>query len=320
MNEAPQPRVSVIVPAHDEARFVGACIASIRATRWPADALEVIVIDNRSQDDTAEAAARAGAAVIRDQSTSIGAVRNVGLQAARHEYLAYVDADCTVPPTWLASAVRLLESDLSVGAVGGPCIAPAEGSWVERALAPVRLSWSGSRVADSLATSSFVARTALLRELGGFNEKLASGEDSEMSARLRQRGLTLRSLADCCVVHYGYPDTWMAFLRKQIWHGSSHLEARTGLDLTLLLSHLALLGLVVLAAAVPLAFVDLRAGLLAALFATAALALPALVYSAKRTVQAAGAPRAIFRWGLLGIAYFVGRALGLARNYWRRLT
>ena len=320
MNQTSRPPVSVVVPAHDEARFVGACIASIRATQWPAESLEIIVVDNRSQDDTAEVAARAGATVIRDTSTTIGAVRNVGLRAARHEYLAYVDADCTVSATWISGALRLLESDPSIGAVGGPCIAPAEGSWVERALAPVRLSWSGARMADSLATSSFVARTALLRELGGFNEQLASGEDSEMSARLRQHGLTLRSLADCCVVHYGYPGTWMAFLRKQIWHGSSHLEARTGLDLTLLLSHLALLGLVVLAVAVPLAFVDLRTGLLAALFATAALAVPALAYSAKRAVQAAGAPRAIFRWALLGIAYFVGRALGLARNYWRRLT
>ena len=320
MNDTSRPRVSVVVPAHDEARFVAACIASIRATQWPSESLEIIVVDNRSRDDTAEVAARAGAIVIRDQSTSIGAVRNVGLGAARYEYLAYVDADCTVPDTWLSAAIGLMESDKTIGAVGGPCIAPVEGSWVERGLAPTSLSWSGTRVAESLATSSFIARTGVLRDLGGFNEKLASGEDSEMSSRLRQRGLTLRSLADCCVVHYGYPATWMAFLRKQIWHGSSHLDARTGIDLTLLLSHTALLGVLALIASIPLALFSWRIGAFAALLGVAAVGAPSLVYALKRFAQATGSPLAIFRWWLLGIAYFLGRAIGLAGNYWRRIT
>jgi glycosyltransferase involved in cell wall biosynthesis len=315
------PSVSVIVPAHNEAAFIGRCIASIRGTRWPAELLEIIVVDNRSTDRTAELARGAGARVIQQDSGRIGAIRNAGLKAAGGDVVAFVDGDCTVRETWLHAAVELLHQDARVGAVGGPCLSPREGTWVERSLAPDRLDWNGVRPAESLATSSFISRSALLKQVGMFNEHLLSGEDDEMSRRIREQGFLLYSASACHVVHYGYPASWLAVLGKQMWHGSNQLETRAGLDPTLWISHLFLLATVAVAALVPLlaaAPSPLRwAGVIASI---GAWCIGPGFFVAKKLRRDPWTGVQIGRWFLVGIAYFAGRSIGLLQNYWRKLT
>ncbi|EQD29830.1 Glycosyl transferase, family 2 domain protein, partial [mine drainage metagenome] len=123
--------VSVLIPAHNEEHFVAKCIASVVATGWPTDRLEILVIDHQSTDATATVARAAGARVISaERGKKIGAVRNVGLATAQGEFVAFVDADCTVPRTWLSSGIDILRSDQRVGAVGGgPALAPEDGTW-----------------------------------------------------------------------------------------------------------------------------------------------------------------------------------------------
>src|SRR5947209_970516 len=53
------PSVSVVIPGRDEARVIGKKIASVLAQGWPADRLQLIVVDDGSRDGTAEAARRA---------------------------------------------------------------------------------------------------------------------------------------------------------------------------------------------------------------------------------------------------------------------
>src|SRR5262249_31706996 len=146
--------------------------------------------------------------VIQQDTGPIGAVRNAGLKAARGAFIAYVDGDCTVARTWLSGAIALLEADHGVGAVGGPCLSPIDGTWVERSLASSRLCQRDVTRAEALATSSFVARRSLLQEVGLFDETLLSGEDDDMSRKIRSRGLALVSSPACHVIHYGYPRTW----------------------------------------------------------------------------------------------------------------
>src|SRR6185312_3212678 len=116
----------------------------------PRKQLEIWVIDNCSTDSTAEQARMAGAGVLHAPAGRIGAVRNVGLRAAKGEFVAYVDGDCEVPPTWLQTAVDLLQSDASTGAVGGPCLSPADGTWVQRSLAPSKTSSGVVRAAKAI--------------------------------------------------------------------------------------------------------------------------------------------------------------------------
>lgn len=316
-----KPLVSVVVPAHNEEDYIDSCIASVLSTGWPRDRLEIFVVDHSSTDATARRAQMAGAVVLHFSEGKIGAVRNAGLSAARGEFVAYVDGDCTVPSTWLQTAVGLLESDASIGAVGGPCLSPVRGTWVERSLAPSAISSGVIKRVQAIATSSFISRASLLRDTGGFDETLTSGEDDDMSNRIASRGLKLVSASDCHIVHHGYPPTWLGVLKKEMWHGSHHIEVRTRFDLTLILTFI----FIAASTAVPFLFAMtlLVPGLKIFYVLAANLFLqftPPLLLTLKRIRQSPRDWRLFLPLIAVGYAYFVGHGLGVLANLWRRIT
>lgn len=85
--------VSVIIPAFEEEATVGRSVAA--ALRHP-DVAEVIVVDDGSTDGTAEAAAAAGARLVRlDRNVGKAAALDAGVRAAKHDVLLFLDADVT---------------------------------------------------------------------------------------------------------------------------------------------------------------------------------------------------------------------------------
>ena len=320
-SKSTKPSVSVIIPAYNEEAHISACIASVFSTGWADDQLEVLVIDHSSTDSTANLARIAGADVLHISTGRIGAVRNAGLAAAKGEFVAYVDGDCTVPRTWLQAAITLLESDASIGAVGGPCLSPANGTWVERSLAPCEVSPGIIRCVKAIATSSFITRTSLLREAGGFDETLVSGEDDDMSNRIGLRGLTLVSDSDCYIVHHGYPQTWWNALKKEIWHGSHHIEVRTHFDLTLILTFIFLAASMALPALLAAASFIPEPPFLYTLAADLFLQFtPPFLLALKRIRQSRHDWRLILPLLAIGYAYFAGHGLGVLANLWQRAT
>ena len=318
---APRRLVSAILPAHNEQEFIAGCIASVFNCRHPTGLLEILVVDHASTDATKDLANRAGATVLELKGGRIGAVRNAGLRAARGEYVAFVDGDCLVPETWLRSAIRILESDASIGAVGGPCLSPNTGSWVERSLAPCYVRPGIVKRAKTLATSSFIARATLLKEIGQFDESLISGEDDDISNRIRQRGLELAWASDCHIIHNGYPRTLWEVVKKEIWHGSNHIEVRSGLDLTLALTMLFLL---TSAGALISLFIFLFGPSTTSLGALALNVLlqfaPPSLYALKQLKQSPRDWTLTLGFLLVGYAYFLGHSLGVLTNFWRRVS
>ena len=320
--ESSAPFVSVLIPARNEEKFIGRCVASVWATGWPADQLEILVIDHQSTDNTAAVAREAGARVISaDRGKKIGAVRNVGLIAAKGNFVAFVDADCTVPRTWLGSAINILASDPSVGAVGGgPALAPVDGTWVERCLAPTRRTSILCATACTLPTCSIVSRRELLCDLGYFNENVISGEDDDISNRIRERGLILIAAADCRVVHHGFARTLPQIVRKEIWHGSNHLEVRSGLDVTLGLTLLFLASSCVVLVCLSAVILRPRPLFLDALVGSLVLQLAPPGLFALKKLQRSGWPWLLSApMIIVGYAYFLGHAIGVLGNLRRRL-
>ena len=107
------PRISVVVPFHNNADVLGDCLVSI-AAQSHAD-LEVITVDDGSQDDGAAVAAAQAASdprfiVVRVDAGGPGYARNQGVRRARGEYLSFVDGDDVLPPDALERLLRSLES------------------------------------------------------------------------------------------------------------------------------------------------------------------------------------------------------------------
>jgi glycosyltransferase involved in cell wall biosynthesis len=111
--------VSVIVPARDAAPTLGRALASLEALELD-EPFEVIVVDDGSQDETAQIARdhRWVRLVENPQSMGPGAARNAGARAAQGSVLAFTDADCFPTPRWLARGLaQIAHADLVQGRV-----------------------------------------------------------------------------------------------------------------------------------------------------------------------------------------------------------
>jgi len=93
-------RISIIIPAYNEARTLPACLDAIAAQTIMPD--EVIVVDNNSSDKTTSIARKYPfVKVIRERKQGIAFARNAGFDVATGDLLARIDADTHIPPDWI---------------------------------------------------------------------------------------------------------------------------------------------------------------------------------------------------------------------------
>ncbi len=195
------PAVSVVVPARDEERTLGACLASILAQDAPGR-LEVIVVENGSRDGTravADAFARDDrrVRVIGSEARNQAEAMNDGIMAARGDVVARVDAHSRIAPDYLRRVVSALQRHRGAAGVGGPFL-PAGETAIERAVGAARSSPfgvgggygtdrdAGDHPVRSVQCGAYW-RDALL-DVGLFDPAMLFGEDEELNWRLTCRG------------------------------------------------------------------------------------------------------------------------------------
>jgi glycosyltransferase involved in cell wall biosynthesis len=111
-------RVSVVIPALDDATMLDRCLASLAAQRVPP--YEVVVVDNGSVDATVEVAERHGARVVSEPRRGIGSASSAGYSAAGGDVIARCDADSVLPPDWIERIGAAFVADPTLGALTGP--------------------------------------------------------------------------------------------------------------------------------------------------------------------------------------------------------
>ncbi|WP_026002900.1 glycosyltransferase family 2 protein [Rhodococcus sp. R1101] len=117
-------RLSIVVPAHNEERYIGQCLAALLAQR--SEIHEILVVDNNSTDRTAQIvdAVAAGDPLVRrivEERPGVAFARNAGFDAATGDLIGRIDADTRVRPEW-ARTVRTFfarEDTAAVGAISG---------------------------------------------------------------------------------------------------------------------------------------------------------------------------------------------------------
>lgn len=110
-------KISVIIPAYNEEKYIRTCLESLQKQEVPAD--EIIVVDNNSKDNTASVASSYGVRVITETKQGITPARNAGFNAASGDVLARCDADTIVPSDWIKKIKNHFEQENIGGLTGG---------------------------------------------------------------------------------------------------------------------------------------------------------------------------------------------------------
>jgi succinoglycan biosynthesis protein ExoA len=193
--------VTVVVPARNEEKFLGACLDSVLAQDYPA--LQVVVVDGDSSDGTADVVRTRMARddrveLVRNHRRNIPSSLNLAVEGACGRWLVRVDAHSTIGPGYVRTAVARLEEG-TWGGVGGRKDAVGR-TPAGRAIAVAMASRFGvgnstyhfgtiAQEVDHLPFGAYPVE--VVRRVGGWNEELTANEDFEFDHRLREAGLRL---------------------------------------------------------------------------------------------------------------------------------
>ncbi len=123
-----RPTVSIIVAARNEEKNIAGCLDSMAALTYPRELLDIVVVDDRSEDATARIVtdyahrfphirlitARPGTGTLQGKTNAV----TQGIEASSGDIILFTDADCAVPPGWVEGTVQYY-TDERIGLVAG---------------------------------------------------------------------------------------------------------------------------------------------------------------------------------------------------------
>lgn len=225
--------VSFIAVVFNEAKSIGKVHDSLQGLKLPPGTeIETIAIDGGSSDNSVEVANASGFdRVVELPGANIPVCRNAGIREAKGDWIAFVDGDCLLDDQWLIHASRLL-TKTSPLILGWPATPPHPGTWVQEAWYvhwmnknPALESEEGELVLKNegfrmITTRNMIFHREVADKIGGFNEALSTGEDTDFVFRATMSGITTWGLPALTSTHLGEPDTLRKFYRQQVWHAN----------------------------------------------------------------------------------------------------
>ena len=134
-----QSSVTVVVAAHNESEHIDACLSALAAQRYPSNRTEIVVVDDRSTDDTASRAGQwadriPGLRVVRVADARYPCPKknalDLGIRTSSGELILTTDADCRPPPSWIAATVRCFDAATGM-VIGYAPLIPANSGWLQ---------------------------------------------------------------------------------------------------------------------------------------------------------------------------------------------
>lgn len=215
------PAVSIIVPVYNAAETIAQCIDSLLVLNYPKDKHEIIVVNNRSDDNTLDLllSYTPKISILNEQKRGAAAARNLGVFHAKHPIVAFTDADCVVDRDWLIQLLKPLQKISECVACGGRNLSFPHAN---------RISTFGEAINDQgqalkerlpyLITMNMAVRKHTLLGLGCFDTHMIRAEDTDLSFRMLAENLQF-SYAETALVYHNNPSSLAALFIKGYQHG-----------------------------------------------------------------------------------------------------
>lgn len=220
--DAKWPKVSVVICSYNGSRTIRFCLEGVSRLCYPD--YEVIVVDDGSTDGLADIVRQYPVKLIQSENKGLSNARNVGLEAATGEIIAYLDDDACPTPYWLHFLVETFRCGKFAGA-GGPNIAPPGDADIADAVAhspggPIHVLLSDTE-AEHIPGCNMAFLTRSLRAVGGFDPLFRiAGDDVDLCWRLQARGWKL-GFSPAAVVWHKRRNSLRAYWRQQLNYGKA---------------------------------------------------------------------------------------------------
>jgi glycosyltransferase involved in cell wall biosynthesis len=230
------PTVSVIIPVRNGADLLRSCLAALLLQTYPAELVEVVIVDNASTEDLRPAMpADPRVRLLHEARPGSYAARNTGLAAATGTVLAFTDGDCVPDPAWLTEAVSVLRAQPRADMVGGAVTMffrgpePASGPELYEARHGFPQE-SYLRDQQFAVTANMLTWRDVVDRVGGFDGSLVSRGDADFGHRVAAAGLLQRYAPDAVVRHPARA-TWREVRDKtiRVSRGRRDVDSRDGL-------------------------------------------------------------------------------------------
>jgi GT2 family glycosyltransferase len=218
------PPVSIIILTFNGADYILPLLQSLTEQTYPADAMEIIVTDNASADDTVHLVRNHHPSVKLVQLESnlgFAAGNNQGLLHASHDLLVFLNQDTVCHPAFLKSLVKVMHEDCDIAACNPNIVTPSPPvlEAVDMSVVPPSLyvcdmspyGYGRNRTVNGrrliyprlLSGCAFIIRRKAIKKLGYlFDDRLwMYAEDSDLSLRLHNSGLRIAAARDSIVYH-----------------------------------------------------------------------------------------------------------------------
>jgi glycosyltransferase involved in cell wall biosynthesis len=214
------PKVSIIVPAYNAQDNMAQLIESLLNQKYTDDLLEIIIVDNNSNDQTRNIIRRFPVKLIeKSDIQSSYAARNEGIKNAAGDYLAFIDADCIATDYWLSEGVNAIISESADLAAGKVEFYFSKEKTAAEMYDSITQMQSQKTVTEkkAAATANIFVKASLFQRIGFFPE-VTSGADVTWTKKAAENGFKL-IYADKAIVKHPARNL-KQFLKKRFRTGA----------------------------------------------------------------------------------------------------
>jgi glycosyltransferase involved in cell wall biosynthesis len=175
--------ISVIITTKNEEKNIANCLESIKKQTYPQELIEIIVVDNNSEDRTREIASKYTDRVF-DKGPERSAQRNLGVERSSGEYVMYLDADMILNKDVIKNCVEYINENKDIVGLYVTEIVMGKKYWSK--VRRFERSFYDATVIDCVR----FMRKDIFQKVGGFDEKFTGPEDWDLDKKIRNAGKT----------------------------------------------------------------------------------------------------------------------------------